>query len=180
MGLLLWREAVGPCAITKTKQARVRQKRESQPMKRIIVVVGMLLLGVGAVSAQQDVVNQRQKVMKANGKNLGGVMGAMAKGEKPYDQAAVDAAIAQLEDTAKTLPSLFPDSTKGLKTEGDYSASPKIWENRSDFDSHIVSFGKAVTEAKASIKDLATLKAAVPVLGKQCSGCHETYRLKNS
>ena len=46
-------------------------------MKRIMVVVGVLLLGVGAVSAQQDVVNQRQKVMKANGKNLGGVLGAL-------------------------------------------------------------------------------------------------------
>jgi cytochrome c556 len=149
-------------------------------MKRILLVVGMLAIGLGAVSAQQDLVGQRQKLMKDNGKNLGVVLGAMVKGEKPYDQAAVDAALTQLDHSAKTLTSLFPDSSKGLKTGGDYDASPKIWENRSDFEAHAASFGKAVGEAKASVKDLATLKAAVPVLGKQCSGCHETYRLKNS
>jgi len=140
----------------------------------------MLAIGLGAVSAQQDVVAQRQKLMKDNGKNLGGVLGGMVKGEKPYDQAAVDAALTQLDQSARTLTTLFPDSTKGLKTGGDYDSSPKIWENRSDFDAHFASYSKAIGEAKTSVKDLATLKAAVPVLGKQCSGCHETYRLKNT
>ncbi|MBN9040795.1 MAG: cytochrome C [Rhizobiales bacterium 62-47] len=149
-------------------------------MKRILLVVGMLAIGLGAVSAQQDVVAQRQKLMKDNGKNLGGVLGGMVKGEKPYDQAAVDAALTQLDQSARTLTTLFPDSTKGLKTGGDYDSSPKIWENRSDFDAHFASYSKAIGEAKTSVKDLATLKAAVPVLGKQCSGCHETYRLKNT
>jgi len=36
-----------------------------------------------------------------------------------------------------------------------------------------------VTEAKAKIKDLDTLKATFPALGKECGGCHETYRVKN-
>lgn len=151
-------------------------------MMRVSVAGAAVLLGVGlgigAVSAQQDLVNQRQTMMKENGRNLGGVLGAMAKGEKPYDQAAIDAALAKLVDNAKALAGQFPDSTKGLKAEGKYSASPKIWDNRADFDSHIVSFTKALGEAKAGIKDVETLKAAVPVLGKQCSGCHETYRLK--
>ena len=59
-------------------------------MKRILVVAGALLLSVGAVVAQQDVVKQTQADMKANGKALGGVLTPMVKGEKPYDQAAVD------------------------------------------------------------------------------------------
>jgi len=41
------------------------------------------------------------------------------------------------------------------------------------------SFGKVVTEAKAKIKDLDTLKATFPAIGKECGGCHETYRVKN-
>ena len=98
-------------------------------MMRTVVVVGALLLGVGAVMAQQDVVNQTQTVMKGNGKNAG-ALAAMVKGEKPYDQATVDAALAQFEDTAKKLPTLFPDSIKGLKPEGDYSASPKSGKTR--------------------------------------------------
>jgi cytochrome c556 len=148
-------------------------------MMRTIVVVGTLLLGVGAVVAQQDAVKHAQTFMKGNGKNAG-ALAAMVKGEKPYDQAAVDSALAQFEDTAKNLPALFPDSVKGLKAEGDYSASSKIWEDKAGFSEHIASFGKAVTEAKTQIKDLDSLKTTLPVIGKQCGGCHETFRVKNS
>jgi len=148
-------------------------------MKRVLVVAAALLLGAGAVVAQQDQVKQTQTVMKGNGKNAG-ALAAMVKGEKPYDQATVDTALAQFEDTVKKLPTLFPENTKGMKPEGDYSASPKIWEDKAGFDAHIASFAQAVTEAKGKIKDLDTLKAELPVIGKQCGGCHETYRLKNS
>ena len=147
-------------------------------MKRVLVVVGTLLLGAGAVVAQQDQVKQTQTMMKGNGKNAG-ALGAMFKGEKPYDQATVDTALAQFEDTAKKLPTLFPEGSKGLKTEGDYSASPKIWEDKAGFEAHIASFSKVVTEAKAKIKDLDSLKATFPAIGKECGGCHETFRVKN-
>jgi cytochrome c556 len=148
-------------------------------MMRTVVVVGTLLLGVGAVVAQQDAVKHAQTFMKGNGKNAG-ALAAMVKGEKPYDQATVDTALAQFEDTAKNLPTLFPDSIKGLKAEGDYSSSSKIWEDKAGFSEHIASFSKAVTEAKTQIKDLDSLKTTLPVIGKQCGGCHETFRVKNS
>jgi cytochrome c556 len=152
---------------------------ENWPMIRTVVVVGTLLLGVGAVAAQQDVVKQVQTLMKGNGKNAA-ALGAMIKGEKSYDQATVEAALVQFDETAKKLPTLFPDATKGLKPEGDYSASPKIWENKADFDAKIVNFAKAVGDAKGKIKDVDTLKAELGVIGKTCGGCHETYRLKNT
>lgn len=147
-------------------------------MKRALLVVGALLLGVGAVSAQQEIVKERQTLMKSNGRALGGTLSAMAKGDKPYDQAAVEAALTVLDETARKLPTLFPDSTKGLKAEGDYSTSPKVWEDKAGFDAHIVTFAKAVTDAKAKIKDLDSLKANVGGIGKACGGCHETFRLK--
>jgi cytochrome c556 len=148
-------------------------------MMRAVVIAGTLLLGISAVVAQQDQIKQTQTVMKGNGKNAA-ALAAMVKGEKPYDQATVNTALAQFEETAKKLPTLFPDSSKGQKTDGDYSASPKIWEDKAGFSEHITSFSKAVTDAKASIKDLDTLKAAFPVIGKQCGACHETFRVKNS
>ncbi|QIG93334.1 MULTISPECIES: c-type cytochrome [unclassified Bradyrhizobium] len=146
-------------------------------MKRIVVVAAVLALSAGAVVAQQDQVNKTQAQMKETGKNAGAIA-AMIKGEKPYDQATVDAALARFEDTAKKLPTLFPESTKGLKPEGDYSASPKIWEDKAGFESHIASFTKVVADTKGKVKDLDTLKAEMPALFKQCGGCHETYRLK--
>ncbi|MDB5611807.1 MAG: cytochrome [Bradyrhizobium sp.] len=147
-------------------------------MIRTVVVVGTLLLGIGAVVAQQDVLKHTQTFMKGNGKNAG-ALAAMVKGEKPYDQATVDTALAQFEDTAKNLPTLFPESIKGLKAEGDYSPSSKIWEDKAGFSEHIVSFSKVVTDAKGTIKDIDSLKTTLPVIGKQCGGCHETFRVKN-
>ena len=148
-------------------------------MMRTVVVVGALLLGVGAVVAQQDQVKVAQDFMKGNGKNAG-ALSAMVKGEKPYDQATVDTALAQFEDTAKKLPTLFPASIKGLKADGDYSSSSKVWEDKAGFDEHIASFAKAVTDAKGKVKDLETLKVVLPTIGKQCGACHETFRVKNS
>ena len=89
-------------------------------MKRVLVVAGILLLSVGAVVAQQELAIQTQTTMKATGRAMGS-LAPMVKGEKPYDQAVVDTALTQLQDTAKKLPTMFPESIKGLKIEGDYS-----------------------------------------------------------
>ena len=146
-------------------------------MMRTVVVVATLVLGAGAGMAQ-DAVKAAQDAMKANGKNIGGVLSPMFKGEKPYDQAAVDAALAQLNDTAKKLPAMFPASVKDAKWEGDFSPSPKIWSDKAGYDAAVASFANVITEAKAKIKDLDSLKANFPAIGKECGGCHETFRLK--
>jgi cytochrome c556 len=129
--------------------------------------------------AQQDQVKDTQAMMKGNGKNAG-ALSAMVKGEKPYDQAAVDAAIAQFTETAKKLPTLFPESIKGKTFDGDYSPTAKIWTDKAGFAEHIASFAKVVNESTGKIKDLDTLKATLTVIGKQCGGCHETYRVKKT
>ena len=147
-------------------------------MMRTVVVVATLVLGAGAGMAQQDAVKLAQDTMKANGKNMGAVLGPMFKGEKPYDQAAVDAALNQFIDTAKKLPTMFPASVTDAKWEGDFSPSPKIWTDKAGYDAKVASFTKAVTEAKAKVKDLDSLKANFPGIGKECGACHETYRLK--
>ncbi|OYU87970.1 MAG: cytochrome C [Bradyrhizobiaceae bacterium PARB1] len=148
-------------------------------MKYALLVAGALVLGIGAVSAQQEIVKDRQTQMKATGRALGGTLSAMAKGDKPYDQAAVDAAFVTLTETATKLPALFADSTKGLKEGNEYSTSPKVWDDKAGFASHIESFGKAVADTKGKVKDLDSLKANVGAIGKQCGACHETYRLKS-
>jgi len=146
-------------------------------MIRTALVVGALVLGVGAVMAQQDLVKQNQDTMKANAKNLGGMI-AMVKGEKPYDQATVTAALAQLDETAKKLPTMFPDSIKGMNPGGDYEVSPKIWEDKAGFKARIEEFAKVVNEAAPKITNLDALKANAPAIGKACGNCHETFRIK--
>src|ERR1700754_3640542 len=151
----------------------MRDKR----MMRTALVVGALLLGAGAVLAQQDLVKQNQDTMKANAKNLGAMV-AMVKGEKPYDQATVTAGLAQLEETAKKLPTSFPDSIKGMNPGGDYEVSPKIWDDKAGFKAKIDSFAKVVADAKSKTTALDGLKANVPAIGKEGGSCHETFRIK--
>ena len=149
-------------------------------MIRAALVVGALLLGATAVTAQQDLVKQNQDTMKANAKNLGAMV-AMVKGEKPYDQATVTAGLAQLEETAKKLPTMFPDSIKGMNPpDSKYEVSPKIWEDKAEFRAKIEDFAKVVSAAKAKITDLDTLKTNAPAIGKACGNCHETFRIKKS
>ena len=148
-------------------------------MKRSILVASVLLLGLGSVMAEPDQVKDTQAMMKGNGKNAA-ALSAIVKGEKPYDQATVDAALAQFNDTANKLPVLFPASIKGKTFEGDYSPSAKIWEDQPGFKEHIASFAKAVSAAKGKIKDVDSLKAELGIIGKQCGGCHETFRIKKT
>jgi cytochrome c556 len=147
-------------------------------MRRTVVVVAALLLGIGAVAAQQDQVDKTQLAMKSNLKSALALLD-MVKGKKPYDQAAVNAALVELEDVGKRFPVLFPDSIKGLKPTGEYHASEKVWTDRADFEAHAASFAKTVGEAKPKIKDLATLKATFPGINDACKACHETYRIKD-
>src|SRR5206468_3101517 len=148
-------------------------------MHRTVIVITTLLLGVGVVAAQQSQVDKTQLAMKSNLKSALTLLD-IVKGKNPYDQAAVNAALVELEDVAKRFPSLFPDSIKGQKPKGEYYASDKVWSDRKGFESHAASFAKAVGEAKGKIKDLDTLKATFPSLNDECKGCHETYRIKNS
>jgi cytochrome c556 len=115
--------------------------------------------------------------MKDNGKSMA-AFSQMARGDKPYDQATVDASLARLEAAAKKLPALYPESTKNVQTDEKYAASSKVWENKADFEAHIAKLGKVVADNKGKITNLDALKAAIPQFGDSCKGCHETYRIK--
>ncbi len=133
-----------------------------------------VVLGVGAAAAQSDPVKTREDLMKANNNNAKAVV-QMVKGQKPFDAKVVEAAFTQWADTAKQLPSLFPDNAK---TGGDNRASPKIWENKKDFEAKIAAFAKSVADNRAKAVELLDgLKAAIPVVGKACDDCHKPYRL---
>jgi cytochrome c556 len=107
-----------------------------------------------------------------------GVILKMTKGEIPYDQKAVDAAIAQLEESLPTIPSVFATNPKEDVVNATYGSSQKIWQNKADFDSRIPPVAKAIAEVKGKIKDVAGLKVAYDSIQAKCADCHETYRLK--
>jgi cytochrome c556 len=147
-------------------------------MLRIIVFASVLFAGVSAVTAQNDQVTTTQLAMKSNLKSAL-TLSEMVKDKKPYDQAAVNTALAELEDVAKRFPALFPVSIKGLRPKGDYYASDKVWTERAEFEARAVKFAQAVGDAKGKIKDIDGLKAIFPGINGACLGCHETFRIRN-
>jgi cytochrome c556 len=147
-------------------------------MIRILVVMGTLLLGAGPVMAQQDIAVKQDNLMRAQGKSMYGVILKMTKGEIPYDQKAVDDAIAQLEASVPTIPSVFATNPKEDAANASYGASQKVWQNKADFDSKIPPVAKAIADVKGKIKDVASLKVAYDSIQAKCADCHETYRLK--
>jgi cytochrome c556 len=151
---------------------------ENWPMARTLVVAGALLLGVGAAMAQQEVAVKQDNLMRAQAKSLYTVMLKMTKGEIPYDQAAVDAALAQLEQSVPTIPTVFATNPKEDVVNATYGSSQKIWQNKADFDSRVPPVIKAIAEAKGKIKDVGSLKVAYDSINGKCTDCHETYRVK--
>jgi len=137
-----------------------------------------LLLGAGAVMAKQDIAVQQDNLMRAQAKSLYVVMLKTVKGETPYDQAAIDAAIAQLEASVPTIASVFATNPKQDVVNATYGSSQKIWQNKADFDSKIPPVAKAIADVKGKIKDVASLKVAYDSINDRCNDCHETYRLK--
>ncbi len=147
-------------------------------MIRTVVVTGALLVGVGAVMAQQDIAVQQDNLMRGQAKSLYNVILKMVKGEIPYDQAAVDTAITALEASVGKIATVFTPNPKEDVVDSTYGASQKIWQNKADFDSKIPPVAKAIADVKGKIKDVASLKVAFDSIQAKCTDCHETYRVK--
>src|SRR4051812_35605642 len=147
-------------------------------MMRMMVVMGSLLLGAGAVMAQQEVAVQQDNLMRGQAKSLYTGMLKMVKGETRYNQAWVDAAIKDLEESVPRIATVFATNPKQDVVNATYGSSQKIWQNKADFDSRIPPVVKALADAKGKIKDLASLKVAYNNINDRCNDCHETYRVK--
>jgi cytochrome c556 len=147
-------------------------------MKRTMIVATTLLLGAGAVMAQQEVAVQQDNLMRSQAKSLYDVIQKMSKGTIPYNQKAVDHALDELEADVAKISKTFEVNPKQDVVNATYGASQKVWQNKADFDSKIPPVQKAIGDVKGKIKNLATLKAAYTTINDRCTDCHETYRVK--
>lgn len=147
-------------------------------MKRTMIVAGILLLGAGAVMAQQEIAVQQDNLMRSIAKNQYGIIQKMTKGDIPYDRKAAEQAIASIEADVAKIAKTFEINPKQDVVNATYGSSQKIWQNKADFDSKIPPVQKAIADVKGKITDLASLKAAYTAVNDRCNDCHETYRVK--
>jgi len=147
-------------------------------MRRTIIVVGTLLLGAGAVMAQQEIAVQQDNLMRSQAKSLYDVIQKMSKGSIPYNQKQVDQALAALEEDVAKISKTFEVNPKQDVVNATYGASQKVWQNKADFESKIPPVQKAIADAKGKVHNVASLKAAYTTINDRCGDCHDTYRVK--
>ncbi|MCO5730923.1 cytochrome c [Rhizobium sp. SSA_523] len=143
--------------------------------KMLTAGVVALCLGAGAVYAAGEPQVVRQDLMKKIGGSMG-ALGAIAKGQKPYDAATVKTALTTISESAKDFPNHFP---AGSETGMDSEAAPAIWQNMDDFKAKAMKLSTDADTVLASMPaDQAAVGQAMQTLGAECGACHQTYRLK--
>jgi cytochrome c556 len=150
-------------------------------MRRLLATAAMAALMAVPFSAQaqfakpEDAVKYRQSVFSVMGTHTGRV-GAVVKGEKPYDKAAVEADVAVIETMSKLPWSAFPEGSDLANSK----AKPEIWKEQEKFkaaaDKMQSEVGKLSVAAKSG--DLNAIKTAFGAVGQSCKACHDNYRNK--
>ena len=141
---------------------------------RTVLAVAAVALGVTTVTAQQDPIAARKAIMKANGEQAG-IGAKMNRGEEPFDLAKAKKIFVTYQEVAKTH-ALWPDSSK----TGDTAALPAVWENKADFEAKLTKMANDAKAAEAAVKDVDTFKAQFTEVQKNCGGCHQTYRKRQT
>lgn len=156
-------------------------------MRTVLAAALAFLLSASAyisVGHTQDeaetAIQARKALMQANGA-AAALSGAMLKGDLEYHQTVAKAAIATFRAVSLAVPAHFPEGSHGM--EGT-TASPKIWENMSEFEALVTKLqGDTASASEVSGKDgpadLAAFQAAVTPIMADCKTCHEQFRINN-
>lgn len=150
-------------------------------MKRPFVTLALTAMMAVPFAAQaqfakvEDAVKYRQSALSVMGSHFGRI-GAVVKGEKPYDKAAVEADLAIVETMVKLPWSAFPPGSDTPNSK----AKPEIWKEQAKFkeNSEKVQADVAKLSAAAKSGDLDAIKTAFGAAGKTCKSCHDSFRNK--
>jgi cytochrome c556 len=150
-------------------------------MKRLFATLSLASLMLVPFTAQaqfakaEDAVKYRKSAFSVMGTHFGRI-GAVVKGDKPYDKATVAADAAIVETMSKLPWHAFP---QGSNTS-DSKAKPEIWQEQDKFKAGADKMQAEVAKLSAAAKsgDLAAVKAAFGAAGQTCKACHDNYKNK--
>lgn len=137
----------------------------------------VLSISAGTALAQfqkpEDAIKYRQSAFTVMANSFGKI-GAVVKGEAPYnkDDVAKNAAV------VATLSSL-PWQAFGPGTEGG-KAQPEVWSDNAKFKAASEKMQLAVADLNKSAQsgDLESIKKAFGTAGATCKGCHDDFKKK--
>lgn len=146
----------------------------------IAAVIGAsTLFASGSALAQakpEDVIKFRKGVYQVVGWHVR-PMGAMVKGQMPFDQAA----FARNAEIVAMMSTIAPHAFAAGSDKGETRAKPEIWSDADGFKKAMSNFGAEAAKL-AQVAKTATsvdqVRGQFGALGKSCGGCHDTYRAK--
>ena len=123
----------------------------------------------------ETLVKQRQAAMTLQAKYLGPI-GAMLKGNAPYNADIVARNATFLENLSRMPWDGFDASTQGEKSK----AKPEVFKDPAKFKQAYEALEDATGKlgAAARAKDEAGVKASFGPVAKACGGCHDNFREK--
>lgn len=150
--------------------------------KALTAISAALMLVSGVALAQDDEgpfamqIEARQGIMNYQQLNVG-TLGAMAKGDVPYDAAvAKQAADNLVAITGLDQSMLWPVGSDNAAHK-DTAALPAIWAEGSDIGTKAGALKDATLAMQAAAgTDLAALQGAMEGLGAACTACHKSFR----
>ncbi len=143
-----------------------------------MAMIGALALGVSGVATAdqyEDAINYRQAAFTLI-KGDFGPMGAMAKGEIPFDSKAFAGHAANVAAVAQMADNGFIDGSD----MGDTKAKAAVWEDRAEFDKQMKGFQTLTQELAEVAKsgNMDEIKPKFAAVGKTCKSCHDDFKSK--
>jgi cytochrome c556 len=142
-----------------------------------------VVLAIGAAAAtgawavdKEQVIKDRQALMKKQGGDLGAVKGFLAG---KVDQAKATAAATDLTQDIAKIADVFPPGTEGPNPEGKFAPKPDVWTDWKGFLEHRDAAAAKAQALLAAVKggDKEKIQMAFADLGKNgCGACHGKFR----
>lgn len=151
-------------------------------MKKVISLIALLSIlasaQVVAVESEKQAkatVQFRQAILQLVRSNMG-PMGAMAKGNIPYDAEVMLKNSERIEQLGLMMEDYFAPDTRAFDVETD--AKDNIWENQADFNQKAQDMITAAIQvqevASAGLAD--DYRKSIGALGATCKACHDDYK----
>jgi cytochrome c556 len=148
---------------------------------RLLALGAALSIGMaGSIAVlaadKEQVIKDRETLMKRQGSDLGAVKGYI---EDKNDLAKATTGATDLIETMQKLPDVFPPGTGGPNPEGKYAPKPEVWSDWKDFLAQRDTAAAKAEVLLVAVKsgDKANIQTAFADMGKNgCGACHAKFR----
>jgi len=141
-----------------------------------IAVISLLTIPFSAQAQfgkMDDAVKYRKAAFSLMNTHLARI-GAVVKGEKPYDKASVEGDAAIVEMMSKLPWHAFPANS----ATSDSRAKPEIWKDQDKFKAASEKMQSEIAKLSSTAKagDLNMIKTTFGAAGQSCKACHDDFR----